>query len=36
MKAAGFASPVWPAWRENFGPAGLGDDEDEAALHHDC
>jgi hypothetical protein len=36
MKAAGFASPVLPAWLENFDPAGLGGDEDDAALHHDC
>jgi hypothetical protein len=36
MKAAGFASPVLPAWLENFDPAGLGGGEDDAALHHDC
>lgn len=35
MKAAGLASPVLPAWLENFDPAGLGGDEDDAALHHD-
>jgi hypothetical protein len=36
MKAAGFASPVLPAWLANFDPAGLGGDEDDTALHHDC
>ena len=35
MKAAGFASPVLPAWLENFDPLGLGGEEDDASLHHD-
>lgn len=36
MKAAGYASPVLPAWLASFDQAGFEADEDEAALHHNC
>jgi hypothetical protein len=36
MKAAGHLSPALQSWVENFDPAGLETDADEADLHHDC
>jgi hypothetical protein len=35
LKAAGHASPVLQSWLQNFDPAGLETDADEADLHHD-
>ncbi|QWG13680.1 hypothetical protein KMZ29_03125 [Bradyrhizobium sediminis] len=35
MKAAGHLSPALQSWIENFDPAGLESDADEADLHHD-
>jgi hypothetical protein len=35
LKAAGHASPVLQSWLENFDPAGLESEVDEADLHHD-
>ncbi len=35
MKAAGHASRTLPAWLASFDQASFGEDEDEAALHHD-
>jgi hypothetical protein len=35
LKAAGHDSPVLQSWLQNFDPAGLGTDADEADLHHD-
>jgi hypothetical protein len=36
LKAAGQVSPVLKSWLQNFDPAGLENDVDEADLHHDC
>ncbi len=35
LKAAGHVSPVLQSWLQNFDPAGLETDADEADLHHD-
>ncbi len=35
LKAAGHVSPVLQSWLQNFDPAGLETDTDEADLHHD-
>ncbi len=35
LKAAGHASPVLQSWLQDFDPAGLETDADEADLHHD-
>ena len=35
LKAAGLVSPVLQSWLQNFDPAGLETDVDEADLHHD-
>ena len=35
LKAAGHVSPVLQSWLQDFDPAGLETDADEADLHHD-
>ena len=35
LKAAGHVSPVLQSWLQDFDPAGLESDADEADLHHD-